>query len=68
MSESNEPLFDARVTALLTTAELAELRRIEDGCCCRERLIDYVRGTVSHPFTACPHHGATTSLRGADAG
>lgn len=34
---------------------------VED-CRCREVLIDYVRGTIFHPFATCPHHGQETPM------
>lgn len=34
-------------------------------CTCASCLVDYVAGTVDHPYLACPFYGQTTELTAA---
>jgi hypothetical protein len=45
-----------------TTSRAIPGKAWSEGCRCREVLIDYVAGTIHHPFYECPHYGNVTLI------
>lgn len=45
--------------------EITDALTTDDPVCkCKDQLIDHVRRTVGHPYTACPFFGTLTPLAG----